>query len=47
MSLLSQWLDEALMHTKIPRDRVLVYYGTEKLSNLANYDLILTSYGLQ
>ena len=46
MSLLSQWQDEALIHTKIPRDRVLVYYGTEKLSDLSSFDIILTTYGL-
>ena len=49
MSLLSQWQSEALKHTTITEDKVLLYYGAGRIQSpqqLNDYDIILTTYGM-
>ena len=49
MSLLSQWQDEIMLHTSTPKQRVLMYYGSDKCAgstDLGAADIVLTTYGL-
>ena len=50
LTLVSQWQDEALLHTTLGDDRVLLYYGPERSAVTqraltTQYDIVITTYG--